>query len=167
MLHDISSSCSSNLCFTLNVDAVAKTHRRYRDLNEKQESTNRRPASPAFFTYDNVYKVPEKSKYYLYIYNYIWSREESFLFLSVSSALSLHQASLCPQTEKKKKERKRKWIKMIVSCFVQAWFCREMYSPLRCCSGYLDYTLHAVVFTFNENDTGRYGVLLPYIGEKM
>lgn len=22
--------------------------------------------------------------------------------------------------------------------------CREMYSPLRCCSGYLDYTLHAV-----------------------
>lgn len=41
-----------------------------------------------------------------------------------------------------------------------------MYSPLRCCSGYLDYTLHAVLLLNENYDIGQRSNVLLYIGEK-
>ena len=53
-----------------------------------------------------------------------------------------------------------------MSCFVQLWFVAKMYSPLRCCSGYLDYTLHAVLLLNENHDIGQRSNVLLYIGEK-
>ena len=62
----------------------------------------------AYFIYDNVYKVPEKSKYYLYIYIYNkYVIREEFSFSSISFALSLHQFTKREKKEKKKKKKKR------------------------------------------------------------
>lgn len=129
-----------------NVEVISSTNEHRIKKKKKKTGLDEHEAclTSAYFIYDNVYKVPEKSKYYLYIYNKYVIREE-FSFSSISFALPLHpvhkKGKKGEKKRKKKKNYEQKW-----SCrALYSLICREMYSPLRCCSGYLDYTLHAVL----------------------
>lgn len=108
---------------------------------KKLDSTNTRPASHLPILSMIMCIKYLRNQNITYIYNKYVIREE-FSFSSISFALSPNsQKGKKRRKKKKKKKYEQKW-----SCrALYSLICREMYSPLRCCSGYLDYTLHAVL----------------------
>lgn len=111
---------------------------------KKLNSTNTRPASHLPILSMIMCIKYLRNQNITYIYNKYVIREE-FSFSSISFALPLHpvhkKGKKGEKKRKKKKNYEQKW-----SCrALYSLICREMYSPLRCCSGYLDYTLHAVL----------------------
>lgn len=93
-------------------------------------------------TYNYVYKVPEKSKYYIQIYIELYTipQKGSSVF-SVSSVLCI-----VPWNESSFKVNKETNKLQMCHALYKLDLSRNVYSPLRCCSSYLDYILHAVLF---------------------
>lgn len=126
-----------------NVEVISSTNE-HRIKKKKLDSTNTRSASHLPILSMIMCIKYLRNQNITYIYNKYVIREE-FSFSSISFALPLHPVHKKDKKGEKKKKKKKNYEQKWSCRALYSLICREMYSPLRCCSGYLDYTLHAVL----------------------